>query len=94
MEGTMKAFKRVFHEELPVPGSLVRHWAKQDPAVLDSAAAKIESHGANPWFFTGDSRTFRQFAGDAEYAAFWELTEEEGNALLDWYEDYWREDMD
>jgi hypothetical protein len=76
-----------------VPTSLRRvgHWKRQNGAVLNSAAKKIDAHGANPWCFVADGRHFAQFAGAAEYAALSDLTEEEVNALLGWTEDDWED---
>jgi hypothetical protein len=93
MEGTMETFDMVF-DGVPYSGTAARHWAKQDRELLNSAAAKIESHGANPWVFTGDLMMFEQFSGEAERAVLRELTIEEGNALLHWYEEYWGPGMD
>jgi hypothetical protein len=93
MEGTMETFDRVF-DGVPCSGTAVRHWAHQDMAALNGAAAKIESHGANPWVFGGDLQMFEQFAGPAERAVMADMTIEEGNALLHWYEEYWGPGMD
>jgi hypothetical protein len=87
----MGPFERVFHDELPVSGRAARHWATQNRAALDGAAAKIEAHGANPWVFTADGRMFRQFAGAAEYAALAEMSPEELAALLPWTEEEWEQ---
>ena len=74
------------HEELfmeiPVGRTVARHWEKQSQAALDSAAAKISAHGANPWVFAADARHFEQFAGQAEICALRALTGAEKAALL------------
>ena len=69
-------------DQVPVGGSVWRHWADQPVALLDAAAAKIAAHGANPWVFSADARHFWQFAGDAEKAAYIDLSAEEHAALL------------
>lgn len=76
----------VSHKELfdqvPVGNSIIRYWAGQNQATLDSAAAKIAAHGANPWVFAADSRHFWQFANAAEKSALLDLTTGEYIALL------------
>ena len=68
--------------QVPVGGTVCRHWASQSAAVLDAAAEKIAAHGANPWVFAADARHFWQFSGAAEKAARLALTDEEHTALL------------
>jgi hypothetical protein len=87
----MGSFERVFHEDLPLAGTVYSHWEGQDRAVLDSAARKIESHGANPWVFVADGRHFARFAGEAERAALAAMTSEELKALLCWDEEDWEQ---
>ena len=74
------------HEELfkdiPVGRTVARHWLKADKAALDSAAAKLSTHRANPWVFSADARHFEQFAGQAELSAIEALTMREKSALL------------
>ena len=74
------------HNELfagvPVGATVARRWGVAPTAALDSAAKKVATHGANPWVFTGDARTFWQFAREAELAAFAALNAEEHLALL------------
>ena len=69
-------------DQVPVGGTVCRHWANQRAEVLDSAAEKIATHGANPWVFAADARHFWQFAGEAEKSARLALTSEEHTALL------------
>jgi len=74
------------HEELfkdiPVGRTVARHWQQADQAALDSAAAKLSTHRANPWVFSADARHFEQFAGQAELSAIEALTMREKSALL------------
>lgn len=74
-------------ENVPVGGTVLRHWAAQPTALLDAAAAKLVAHGANPWVFTADARHFWQFASAADKAAYSALTSEEHEALLGPWED-------
>jgi hypothetical protein len=84
----MSAFARVF-QDVPVSVTTVSHWPTQDRAALDSAARKIEAHGADPWVFTADVRRFAKFAGAAEYAALNEMASSDVKALLPWSEEDW-----
>lgn len=76
------------HEQLfsdmPVSFRLDCWWDGQDVALLDSAAAKILAHGANPWVFIADVRHFEQFAEDCDRAALASFSKDEVDALLDW----------
>ena len=78
-------------DQVPVGGTVCRHWAAQSAAVLDAAAEKISAHGGNPWVFAADARHFWQFAGTAEKAVLATLTAEEHTALLGPWEE---EDFD
>ena len=77
----MKTFNEMF-DSIPVPRSLNRHWARQDPAVLESVAILLQTHNAHPWPFVGDERHFEQFAGDQEIAAMNALTLEQYAAFI------------
>lgn len=66
-------FDQVF-DQIPVGRSMSAHWAAQDRAVLDAAAAAIAAHGANPWVFAADARHFWQFASAADVAAMRAMT--------------------
>ena len=69
-------------DQVPVGGTVCRHWAAQDAALLDAAAEKLAAHGANPWVFAADARHFWQFAGAAEKVALLSMTVDEHTALL------------
>lgn len=69
-------------DQVPVGGTVCRHWAAQPVALLDAAAAKIAAHGANPWMFAADARHFHQFAGAEERAALLAMAPTERLALL------------
>ncbi len=80
-----------FFCEIPVGRTVARHWLKADKAALDSAAAKLSTHRANPWVFSGDARHLVQFAGAEDEAALRDLTTQELQALFCWYSlDAWR----
>jgi hypothetical protein len=84
----MNAFQNYF-DQVPVSRTLVAHWAAQDQAVLNAAAAVLDAHGANPWVFAADARHFWQFASVADAAALYALTADQTAALLDWGDDDW-----
>lgn len=76
--------------QVPVGGTTHRHWANQKSTILDAAARCIEAHGANPWVFGGDARTFWQFAEAADKVALLTLSGQEHTALLGpWEEEDW-----
>lgn len=79
--------------DVPVSNTVVAHWAKQDAALLDSAANKIAAAGSNPWVFSADARHFWQFAKDNEKQAMAALTPEEHHAIFGAWdeEDYYPE---
>lgn len=77
-------FDQVF-DQVPVGRSVANHWAAQDRATLDAAAAVIHAHGANPWVFSADARHFWQFASAADVAAMQAMTPAQFAALFgDW----------
>ena len=80
----MTKFQEMF-ERIPVGRTVAAHWAAQDAATLDAAAAVIDAHGANPWVFAADARHFWQFAGCAEVSAMRAMTPGQFSALCgDW----------
>jgi hypothetical protein len=72
--------------DIPVGGTVVHWWARQDPRLLDAAARKIAQHRANPWVFAGDATHFFQFARSRELEALQAMTSDEQEALLAWTE--------
>ena len=77
-------FKTTF-KDIPVGRTVAARWAKDDPAVLNTAAYTLEAHGANPWVFSADARHFWQFATAADVAALQALNDMQFRALLgDW----------
>jgi hypothetical protein len=72
----------VLFDQVPVSGTVCRHWAAQDAATLNAAAEKISAHGANPWVFAADARHFHQFAGAEDLAAILAMTAPERAAML------------
>jgi len=69
-------------DQVPVGGTVCRHWADQDVALLDAAAEKISTHGGDPWVFAADARHFHQFAGAADRAALVAMAATERAALM------------
>lgn len=79
--------------DVPTSGTLLRHQAKQDVRLLDAAASRIHSHGANPWVFSSDARHFWQFATVKDVLALDSLSIKEHIALLGAWadEEFWPE---
>ena len=76
---------RTFHalfEEVPIGRSQLHRWARENPALLETAAKKISAAGANPWVFVAGYPHFEQFAGFRERAALESLTPAETAAML------------
>lgn len=69
-------------KNIPYGRTVANRWAAQPVALLDAAAAKIATHGAEPWVFSGDARMFWQFARAPERAALRAFTADEHTALL------------
>ncbi|MCG5512824.1 hypothetical protein [Ectothiorhodospira shaposhnikovii] len=77
-------FRSFMSEEMPVAGSVFRHWDNQCPADLLAAMSAVLDHGANPWCFVADRSHFEQFSGAEDIAAMNALTDEQASALLTW----------